>query len=346
MTGADDATGCWQRFFGKDDVVGIKVNPVGSSKDVQQSPLGRSISSPEVLLEVVQGLKSAGVQPQNIIVFERYADEFRDAGYEAMLRERAMDGVRWYASAGDYSDSRSTSRASTTAQGPSPSATRTSSATTPTSSSTMGFCRRPHAGREGRPPLPLAPVGDRVADGQQDHHPARAEGPPLGRRDAGAEEHVARHEQQRRPQPPRAASTSADSPAARSVGPNQCNTFIPTAAGQTADSPEGDVAHPRRPDRRLRGRARDAGTDLGHLAATGLFFATDPVAMDHVGWDIIDAKRAQEGWLPVAQMGRFFSESRAQEQFNRRQPEHVILAGTVGMGLFERAGIEHRRMEL
>src|SRR4029077_19822547 len=34
-----------------------------------------------------------------------------------------------------------------------------------------------------------------------------------------------------------------------------------------------------------------------------LFFATDPVAMDHVGWAIIDAKRAREGWQPVARMG-------------------------------------------
>src|SRR5262249_13332624 len=63
-----------------------------------------SISSPEVLLEVVAGLKSAGVRPRDIIVFERYAEEFRLAGYEAVLRERGMEGVRWYASAVRYDD--------------------------------------------------------------------------------------------------------------------------------------------------------------------------------------------------------------------------------------------------
>ena len=56
---------------------------------------------------------------------------------------------------------------------------------------------------ERRPPLPLAFVDDRHAHGGQGHHLARAQGPPLGRRHAVAQEHVARHEQQRRPQPPR-----------------------------------------------------------------------------------------------------------------------------------------------
>ena len=35
-----------------------------------------------------------------------------------------------------------------------------------------------------------------------------------------------------------------------------------------------------------------------------LFFATDPVAMDEVGWEIIDAKRADVGLPPVAATGR------------------------------------------
>jgi hypothetical protein len=105
-----------------------------------------------------------------------------------------------------------------------------------------------------------------------------------------------------------------------------------------------------------------------------LFFATDPVALDHVGWDIIDAKRAEQGWAPVAQMG-VHQESEAatlsrrlallaargpidaltlgvpganheaarwSEIFDRRQPEHVILAGSIGLGVFDANRIEHR----
>src|SRR5439155_11343240 len=40
--------------------------------------------------------------PRNIIVFERYAQEFFDAGYDRVMFERDMDDVRWYASAARY----------------------------------------------------------------------------------------------------------------------------------------------------------------------------------------------------------------------------------------------------
>jgi hypothetical protein len=109
-----------------------------------------------------------------------------------------------------------------------------------------------------------------------------------------------------------------------------------------------------------------------------LFFATDPVAMDHVGWDIIDAKRVQEGWPPVARMGQLldnpgvtvaqrlaalgargpldavplaagpqrFLGNQVTEQFDRRQPEHVYLAATIGLGTFDARLIDHRCIEL
>src|SRR5262249_22652701 len=111
LTGADHPADAWRRFFNAGDVVGIKVNPVGKAPRNQRAarrqttgPVG-SISSPEVLIETVKGLKSAGVKPQNILVFERYASEFRDAGYEDVLREREMDGVRWYAASSGYDNS-------------------------------------------------------------------------------------------------------------------------------------------------------------------------------------------------------------------------------------------------
>ena len=52
-----------------------------------------------------------------------------------------------------------------------------------------------------------------------------------------------------------------------------------------------------------------------------MFFATDPVAMDHVGWDIIDRKRAELGWLPVGQMGRIQGQSSM-----RISPNQAVLA--------------------
>jgi hypothetical protein len=110
----------------------------------------------------------------------------------------------------------------------------------------------------------------------------------------------------------------------------------------------------------------------------GLFFATDPVAMDHVGWDILDTQRVREGWAPVGKMGYLnhtpgmtvisgyaplaaatplealalaasasnIQGGRASEAFNLRTPEHVILAGKLGLGRFEQSEILHRVIEL
>jgi len=59
LTGADDVVGGWRRFFEPGDVVGIKMNPVGN-------PLANT--SAELMLAVIEGLKSAGVKTKDMIV--------------------------------------------------------------------------------------------------------------------------------------------------------------------------------------------------------------------------------------------------------------------------------------
>jgi hypothetical protein len=63
LTGADDAVGAWKSFFEPGDVVGIKVVPNGY-------PLVHS--SPELMLEVIDGLKAAGVKTNDMFVYDRY----------------------------------------------------------------------------------------------------------------------------------------------------------------------------------------------------------------------------------------------------------------------------------
>ncbi len=111
LTGTDpgDIRSAWGTFFEMDDVVGIKVNPVGRSglpKDRGRRPRDAvgCVSSPEVLLKIVRCLKQVRIKPQDIIIFERYAEEFVDAGYANLMSEPDMDGVRWCASAAAYSD--------------------------------------------------------------------------------------------------------------------------------------------------------------------------------------------------------------------------------------------------
>ena len=66
LTGADHPKEAWRRFFEPEDVVGIKVNPVGKKPSgavgTGVSPVVGAISNPAVLIEVVEGLKSAGVK--------------------------------------------------------------------------------------------------------------------------------------------------------------------------------------------------------------------------------------------------------------------------------------------
>src|SRR3954451_3538615 len=82
LTGATDAVEAWRSFFEPGDVVGVKMNPVGN-------PLANSSS--ELMLEVIDGLKAAGVKTKDIVVFERYRDEF----IRAKMHEAVPDGIDW-----------------------------------------------------------------------------------------------------------------------------------------------------------------------------------------------------------------------------------------------------------
>jgi uncharacterized protein (DUF362 family) len=71
-----------------------------------------------------------------------------------------------------------------------------------------------------------------------------------------------------------------------------------------------------------------------------LYFATDPVALDKTGWRVIDAKRREMGLPPVAEA--------VQPQFAgfRGQPEHIEMAGAFGLGEFDDAKIDLRKLTL
>ena len=82
LTGAPHAVDAWKTFFEPGDVVGIKVVPNGQ-------PYAHS--SFELVLEVIEGLKSAGVKTKDIFVYDRYRGEFMGAGYHKIL----PSDIRW-----------------------------------------------------------------------------------------------------------------------------------------------------------------------------------------------------------------------------------------------------------
>jgi uncharacterized protein (DUF362 family) len=77
-----------------------------------------------------------------------------------------------------------------------------------------------------------------------------------------------------------------------------------------------------------------------------LFFATDPVAMDRIGWEKVDAKRVEKGLPPVAETGRAGKNPTKTEAFDYRQPQHIAGAGALGLGEYDKTKIDHRVIKL
>ena len=65
------------------------------------------------------------------------------------------------------------------------------------------------------------------------------------------------------------------------------------------------------------------------------------VALDRIGWKVLDAKRVATGMKPVA-------EDRPDKfsTFLSRQPEHVEIAGAMGLGEFDEKKIDFRKIRL
>jgi hypothetical protein len=381
LTGADggDVQAAWGRFFQKGDVVGVKINPVGRKPKPGEG--GRvpgavgAISSHALVVEVVRRLQDVGVQPQDIVVYDRYAEEFIDAGY-ADLVERELPGVRWAASAVRYSftqvdvtgfdDGRDGERLSVEAQ-------RRVTGYDPDVFTVMGFCGPQHKNDERRFRSHLSLIATRLVDKiitlpvLKDH---RSAGVTLALKNLshGHNNNVSRSHL------PGVAYNVAG--ATRVMGPNQCNTFIPQAVSQTPLRQKATLHILDGLIGVYEGGPGSWNQTWATWRRNSLFFATDPVALDHVGWELIDQVRAENGWAPVARMGldeqspastaataaaplgagllggmalysaaQNIHAGRASEVFNMRQPEHIVLAGELGLGVFPRDQIEYRSIK-
>jgi hypothetical protein len=72
-----------------------------------------------------------------------------------------------------------------------------------------------------------------------------------------------------------------------------------------------------------------------------LYFATDPVAVDRVGWNLIDDKRSQAGMQPLIS-----APPDGDSVFVRMQPEHVEIAGLLGLGESSEDKIDLKKFKL
>jgi uncharacterized protein (DUF362 family) len=76
LTGEKDARLAWSKFIQPQDTVGIKINPSGAPA---------CCSSPEIVREIIAGVRSVGVPARNIFVYDRYAYEMDIGSYQALV---------------------------------------------------------------------------------------------------------------------------------------------------------------------------------------------------------------------------------------------------------------------
>jgi len=82
LTGEKKAAGAWSSLFSPDDIVGIKINCIGAPK------ISTSLES---VRAAIAGLKSAGVRENNIIIWDRSDRELARTG---LTLNKGIEGVR------------------------------------------------------------------------------------------------------------------------------------------------------------------------------------------------------------------------------------------------------------
>jgi hypothetical protein len=314
LTGATDAVEAWRSFFEPGDVVGVKMNPVGN-------PLANSSS--ELMLEVIDGLEAAGVKTRDIVVFERYRDEF----IRAKMHQSVPDGIAWTGLGIAYNGKQIDINGDDETTGDLDRVTGYDPDEFMVMELVMGGLdpkddrtRRSHLGllvtrRVNK--LVLMPV-------LKDHGSAGVTG-ALKNMSHGLVNNVCR------------SHCSPDT--------NVCNQFIPQVVNhpiirrkcvlQIMDGIKGVYQGgpgASRPDWTWENNA--------------LFFATDPVAMDHVAWRYVDAKRKEKGLPPVSASGKSGLDPLKTEGFDIRQPQHIPLAANLGLGIFDFDSPKGKRQEI
>lgn len=295
LTDAEDATQAWRRFFERGDVVGIKLTPVGG-------PLVQS--SAEVLRGIIAGLESAGVRRQDIVVFDRYRDQFINAGFDKWLPE----GVRWSSASASYSDRQQDM------DGYDPEHFLDMAVVWPGQDPSDPAARRSYVAKfmtqEVNKLINLPALKD---------HQSAGVTLALKNLSHGLVNNVAR------------THTSSTL--------NVCGAFIPAVVALPVIRDK-TVLHILDGIRALYHGGPSSRPQFVWEHRT-LYFSTDPVAVDRVGWQAIDRQRVAKGMKPIA-------EARPDEfsTFFNRQPEHVEIAGALGLGTWDERRIDVRRREL
>ncbi len=324
LTGAPDSISAWRSLFAPGQRVGIKVNPVGMASKNKKDAVS-AITSPEAIAAVVAGLESAGIGRKDVLLFERYRNEFVACGYPD---KAASLGIPWDCSAISYDNTQidiegySKDDPDGEAKGLKARADGIKvSGYDPEVFVELDFVHplnNPNDPRSRRSHLSniVSKKVDRIVNlvVMKDHMVAGVTG-ALKNISHGYVNNVSRTHS--RP------------------SLNQANTFIPAIVSMPQIRSKVAL------------NVMEALIGIYHNGPWGspnvwepnrLLVATDPVAMDWVAWKSIDQRRVEAG-LPL--LGRAGTqaddpevEGHGREMFGRRSVEHVELCGVRGLGVF------------
>ena len=295
LTGTAGWVDAWRLFVEPGDVVGIKVNPVGQP---------HVISAAEVVREIIAGLNAAGIKNQDIVVYDRYRDQFFEAGFDKWLPE----GVRTSSAVATFDE------VQLAIDGYDPDHYMDMALTLPGYDISNLTARRSYAAhfitREVNKLINLPVLKD---------HQSAGVTLALKNLSHGLVNNVSRSH---------SSSTL-----------NACGSFIPGVVSMPVIRNKA-VLH-----------VLDGVKGLYHGGPGSrpqfvwehktLYFATDPVALDHVCWKAIDEKRVAMGLKPVAE-----DRPDKYSTFWSRQPEHIEIAGAMGLGEWNESKIDLRKNRL
>jgi uncharacterized protein (DUF362 family) len=276
----------------------------GDVVGIKVNPVGAPhvISDASVVREIIAGLEAAGVKRQDIVVYDRYRRQFLRAGFDKWLPE----GVRTAYAVEDFDGIQQGM------EGYDPDHYVDLPLTLPGFGVENAAARRSFAARfitrEVNKLINLPVLKD---------HQSAGVTLALKNLSHGLVNNVAR------------------SHGTRSL--NACNTFIP-AVVQMPVIRNKTVLHLLDGVKGVYHGGPSASPQFVWEHRT-LYFTTDPVALDRIGWEVIDAKRLAAGMKKLVEdtPDRFST-------FVHRQPEHVEIAGALGLGEWDREKIDLRRL--
>ncbi len=300
LTGADAPLDAWRRFFEPGDVVGIKLNPVG---------MPHVISAPEVLHPIIRALEQVGVPRRDIVAYDRYGDQFEQAGFAEWLPA----GVRWTSASPTFP------RIQLDMDGYDSDVYMEMPLVHPDYADEYDLSDA-HVRRSYVAKFLTRDVNKVINICVMKHHQSAGVTLALKNMSHGLVNNVSRSH----------ATTTA----------NACGIFIPAVV----DLPvirEKVVLHVL--DGVKAAYHGGPGRSVGRYTweHKAMYFATDPVALDKTGWKAIDAKRAEVGRPPIALL-----KPDEDSRWLNAQVEHIELASNFGLGVFDDDRIDLRRIDL